>query len=236
MHVAEPAARLERMPAGAGSFRSLLRELAMSMNGTFVLLALVVGVTWCALIGATLGISILRDGRPTAALAHHSSGNSYSIYELNWQVPTAFGSLTVSDARITQGALAEISLQAYSEDQPPVPPDKLQISLSLNMANNQPEAVASPPLDAFRLVSTYGSEADRVSGLSSLPGTLQPNASSTGTLVFAAPQDGSVLWLEYRERPDDRPVRIALGWARELPISDTQTFSVSPVAVDAAGS
>jgi hypothetical protein len=186
MHVAGPI----------GQIRSTRPVSESLLHDQSVLLAIIAAVTWLALLGAGLSTFILRgNARPVATQAHHARP-SYAVYELQWPVPTRFGSLTVTTADISEPSA-----------------DTIQVQVALSLSNEQDVSVDAPRLEAFRVVSTLGGVAETVPHATSAPATLAARSTGLARLAFLAPVDGSVLWLEYRERPDEWPIRVALGYA-----------------------
>ncbi|HEY0582121.1 MAG TPA: hypothetical protein VGE94_08050 [Chloroflexota bacterium] len=186
MHVAEPI----------GQIRSTRPVSESLLNDQSVLLAIVAAVTWLALIGAGLSTFILRGNTRPVATQAHQARPSYAVYELHWPVPTSFGSLTVTTADMSEPGA-----------------DTIQVQVALSLSNEQDLSVDAPRLEAFRVVSTLGGVAETVPHATSAPATLAAQSTGLARLAFLAPVDGSVLWLEYRERPDEWPIRVALGYA-----------------------
>jgi hypothetical protein len=225
MHVAEPAARLNPTRTSSGwSVRPLFDDLTSVLSRQAVLLALIVGVTWLALIGAALAAAILSDQTPR--VPGHGSGPSYELYEIGWAVPTAFGSLTLDSAGLNGIGVRQSPLNPVDPDEPISNPDKVQLQLSLSLSNQQAQRVAAPRAEDFRLVTTWNSLGDRVPELSQMPAFIDAQSTAQAQLTFMAPQDGSVLWLEYRQGQSQRPVRIQLGWANEIPQYATEPIPV----------
>ena len=188
MHSALPGT--QSRPVAAWAAVSLLGPL----NGQHLLLAVVAGVTWLALIGSILGSDILSAGSGGAAHGH-SGLPSYAAYNMQEQVPTSFGSLSVTRADVT-----------------PVD-DLVEVHVSMRVLNTQDAQVDAPRVEDLRLINTSGAEAKPKPFGWSGPAVLIAHSSATIDLTYLAPPDLGLLWLEYRDPGIQWPLRVVVGSA-----------------------
>jgi hypothetical protein len=175
----------------AGSGRVAARAAASPrrlLSSQHVLLAVIGGVTWLALIGAALSDSIVSQG---AAASHHSLP-SYAAYDARQAAPTSFGTVSVSLTDLT-----------------PMD-DSVQLDVSVHADNTQDAQIDAPRLEDLRLVNTLGAVVNPVPGKWSGPAVLIAHSSATIELEFVAPRDAGLLWLEYRDPSGEWPIRVAL--------------------------
>ena len=166
------------------------------LTGQTVLIALIAGVTWLALVGGVLSSYIL-----SSSSASHHLPIAYAAFDRSQAVPTGYGSFTVSRADLIGSA------------------DSVQVDLTLSVTNTQDSQVDAPRLEDFRVVTTAGAEAARLPNRWSGPSVLIPQSTSAVTFGFQAPPDAGLLWLEYRDPQSAWPTRVVLG-AAQLPASE----------------
>jgi hypothetical protein len=166
------------------------------LNGQHALLAVIAGVTWLALIGGVLSTYILSEGSGGGTHGH-SSLPSYVAYNTQEVVPTAFGALSVTGAKVTPLADA----------------DSVEVHVSMSVDNNQDEQIDAPRFEDVRLINTHGAEGKPKVGGWSGPAVLIGHSSATVDLTFLAPRDMGLVWLEYREPAARWPIRVVLGSA-----------------------
>jgi hypothetical protein len=185
MQIASPDARSGRLSAWAAAYPRHL------FSGQHVLIGVIAGVTWLALIGGVLSDYIFSQG---AAASRHSLP-SYVAYNTLQAAPTSFGSLLVTRADLTTSA------------------DGVQLDVSLHVDNTRDTQVDAPRLEDLRLINTLGAQANVAIARWSGPAVLIPHSSGTVDLEFLAPRDAGLLWLEYRDPSGQWPIRVALGGA-----------------------
>lgn len=163
-------------------------------GGQYVLVAVIAGVTWLALMGGLLSTYIVSNGPSHAG---HSSLPSYVAYNAGEVVPTAFGSVSVTDADVSPPAAAD--------------PDSVEVHVALRVDNNQDDQIDAPRFEDVRLINSHEAEARPKSGGWSGPSVLIGHSSATVNLTFVAPRNLGLLWLEYREPDAAWPVRVVVG-------------------------
>ena len=192
MHVGQPGTQTISPVRASG-------RVSLVQNGGQVLaIAFIAGVTWLALIGATLGWSIVGE-RVTSTLASALPFNA-ATYQVEQRVPTPFGSLSVT--------AVDPDAAGTSED---APPDQVQVQVFISLSNERDGAVWSPTVEEFRVVSARGTQAEPLARLSLGTAVLYPHTNNSLRLGFLVPRDGSPLWLEYRATRAASPIRISLG-------------------------
>jgi hypothetical protein len=164
------------------------------LDGQHLLIAVIAGVTWLALIGGVLSSDILSNG--SGGGARHHSLPSYVAYNTQEVAPTSFGSLSVTRAELTPLA------------------DSLEVHVSIRVDNTQDTQIDAPRLEDFRLINARGAEANPTPGAWSGPAVLMAHSSATVDLTFLALRGVGLLWLEYRDPAGQWPIRVALGSAR----------------------
>jgi hypothetical protein len=180
--------------AGSGPITALTDASPRRLlDGQYALIAMIVGVTWLALIGAALSSYILTEGSGGGA-GHHSLP-SYAAYNTQEAAPTSFGSLLVTRSELT-----------------PVG-DSVEVHVSMRVDNNQDAQIDAPRLEDLRLIDTHEAEANPKPGAWRGPAVLIAHSSATVDLTYLAPQDVGLLWLEYRDPAGQWPVRVVLGSA-----------------------
>ena len=178
-------------------------ELALAPRqpraGQWLLTAFMVGVTWLAVLGAVMSTSILRGNETSSGRRPVRANAPGVVYEMNEEAPTSFGSITGS-------ALDLVNSDGATE-----------VSFSITLANNQNVDVQAPEVEDFKVVNNRGEEGVYLGGNWTSEPVLRAQSSTSADLRFAAPLEGGILSLEYRERNADQPIRIALGYATERP-------------------
>lgn len=182
---------------GAGSWSvAALAEASPRrlLDGQHVLIAVIAGVTWLALVGGILSSDILSAGAAGGG-SHHSGLPSYAAYNSQELVPTSFGSLQVTRADLTP--LTDVT----------------EVHVSMHVVNNQDAQIDAPRFENLRLINTHEAEAKPRPGGWSGPAVLVGHSSATIELTYEAPRDMGLLWLEYRDPALRWPLRVVLGSA-----------------------
>jgi hypothetical protein len=162
-----------------------------------------------AIAGAIIGANVIGTG-DTSALQPPA-------YGINDNVPTSFGVLAVKDVSLLAGLNAEDLGFVTHGVGDLVPPDKEQAEISLILTNTTGKAVSYSFVDEFRVVTSSGVEADRLSGLSAPVGKLSGHSSLTTQLRFMTARDGGALILEYHEAGVRHTSRILVGVTDQAP-------------------
>ena len=173
--------------------------------------AVVVAVAALAAVGAAIGLQTFGSsgdrGRVPAAVAHaHPSDIARAL-------PTSFGALAVLRVEAIPGLTAK-QLAGVTHFPSYVSPDKMQVQVSIQLANRLDRPTAYDPA-RFRLAVGRRPAVPPTSA-SIRAGTLQPHAAIEGIVIFVVPRAArpTRLWLEFRERAGARPVRADLGEVR----------------------
>ncbi len=184
---------------------------ARSTRPILILLACVVGL---AAIGGYLAINAFTQSA-TGWGAASSPSNTFAV---NQAIPTSFGSVTVAHVEQIDG-LTDEQMGSMSQGMgigSLVPPDKVQIEVSVTLTNRLDYPVPYAP-DAFALLTSKSNEPLSDDWTSIQPGLLQPKSSLEATFRFITARDASQLWLGFREDASDKPVRVNLGQTDQAP-------------------
>jgi hypothetical protein len=185
--------------AGSKPLAATLKEAfpRSLLNGQHALVAVIAAVTWLAMIGGVISSDILTTG--SDGLAGHSGHSSlpvYAAYNIQERVPTSFGSLQVTHADLT------------SQD------DQVQVHVLLQVDNDEDAQIDAPRFEDLRLINTLGAiQAKPKPGGWSGPAVLLGHTSATVDLMYLAPANMGVMWLEYRDRGTQWPLRVDVGSA-----------------------
>jgi hypothetical protein len=182
MHIALPGTSSRPVAALAVASRPVL-------NGQHALIAVIMGVTWLALIGGVLANSILSSG---GGASHHTAV-FYIAYNSGEVVPTSFGSMSVATADLTTQA------------------DLVEVHLSMRVDNKQDTQIDAPRFEDLRLLNSDGVEAKPKSGGWSGPAVIIAHSSATVDLTYLAAADMGLLWLDYRDAAGPYPIRVIVG-------------------------
>lgn len=166
------------------------------VSGEHVLMVVIGGVTWLALIGGVLSTSILSDGAPAAG-GHSHYQPAYVAYNAGEVVPTDFGALVVTGAEVSPPA---------TEDA-----ETLEVHVTLRVDNNQDAQIDAPRFEDVRLINSQATEARPKARGWSGPAVLIGHSSATVDLTFLAPRNLGLMWLEYRQSAGQSPARIVVG-------------------------
>lgn len=182
---------------------------ALSARVLLVLLSFVVGL---AAIGGYLAISAFTQSASSWG-AGTSPSNAFAVGQA---VPTSFGSVTVTHVEQVNG-LTDEQLGGMSHGIGSfVPPDKVQVEVSVTLTNRLDYLVPYAP-DAFALLTNKSNDPVGEDWSSIQPGLLQPRSNIEATFRFITARDDSQLWLGFREDASDKPVRVSLGQADQAP-------------------
>jgi hypothetical protein len=158
------------------------------IRGQNLLIGIVVGTTWLAVIGGLLSYYILLG-----ATQHSHLLTGYAAHNLLERAPTAFGTVAVSNAVMVptqNGVQVEVSMQAV---------------------NDQDSQVAAPSVEELRLVDTAGDSITLGPARWQGPAFLVPHSSTTINLQYVVQYGAGLVWLEYRDPLGQWPTRVALG-------------------------
>lgn len=193
----------------SGRYRGKTNGGARSTRPLVVLLSFVVGL---AAIGGYLAISAF-----TQSASGWGAGTSPSdAFAINQQIPTSFGSVFVSHVEQVNG-LTDEQLGGMSHGIGSfVPPDKVQVEVSVTLTNRLDYPVPYAP-DAFALLTSKSGDPVVETWSSVQAGLLQPKSSIDATFRFITARDDAQLWLGFREDASDTPIRVSLGHADQAP-------------------
>jgi hypothetical protein len=164
-----------------------------------------------ALVGAALaaGIAFTRSDHTVASVAALSAAD-----DLGRELRTSFGALTVVSVQQIRG-LSPKELAGFTHFPSYVPPDKMQVRVSLQLSNLLPKPVRYSA-GQFRLRVGDGPRI-APSRVSMRSGTLEPSAAVDQTFSFVVSRTnrrGTQLVLEFRDRGGDPPLIVRLGTVR----------------------
>jgi hypothetical protein len=120
--------------------------------------------------------------------------NDVMAYDVNDLAPTSYGSLT------------ETLVHVNNSD------EQAELDVTLSVDNQQLLPISAPTLSQLRVVNQDGAEASYLGGTWQNTQIVLPHTSASGEFRFAAPTTGGMFVLEYRERPDETPIYIAVGY------------------------
>jgi hypothetical protein len=187
MHIALPG-------AGSGPVSALAEASPRSLlDGQYVRLAVIAGVTWLALVGGVLSTYIL-SGAGGGPSRHYTP--AFAAYDMREVVSTSYGLVVVTDAEQTPTS------------------DLVEVHVSMVAENKLDGPADAPRIEDLRLINTQGVEARPKPGAWSGPAVLAAHSSATIDVTYEARKDMGLLWLEYREPVASYPLRFSLGVER----------------------
>jgi hypothetical protein len=161
---------------------------AQLISGQKLLIGIIVGTTWLAVIGGLLSYYILQG-----ATQHSHSLPGYAAFNLLDRAPTAFGTVSVSSAVLVPTQ------------------DGVQVDVSVQAVNNQDSQVDAPSVEELGLVDGAGDSITIAPARWQGPAFLVPHSSSTIELQYVVKDGAGLVWLEYRDPLGQWPIRVALG-------------------------
>lgn len=185
------------------------------------LAVLCVLATAMALTGAVLAAGIFARGVPQPETPEPTTTGPFTIGET---AQTSFGVVAVEAVDRLKGLTAKDLAGMVHGISGYVPPDKVQVQVSLTMRNLLPEPTRWSP-EQFRLVAASSERAARTAkgraaiSSSARPGELQPDAGLDARVAFLVPRNGKKLFLQYRERAASAPMVFDLGRSTGRPPS-----------------
>ena len=181
------------------------------LSGQLPVLGVVAGSVALAGAGAILALGILIAGR--------GGIRDPPAYEVGRDAVTSFGTVAIQQVELLGGLSAQDLGGMTHGVQNLVPPDKVQLQLSILLTNSSPRPVLYALTDQFRLVSETGDDAEQLPGLAAPIGSLPGHSSLSAVLRFMAPRDSDDLFLEFRDPGEERPVRIHIVAGDRVPQS-----------------
>jgi hypothetical protein len=162
------------------------------------------------LLGALQAVRLVADGAETNA-QQAAPVVAPRVDDVGRDVPTSFG-VVAAESVSTLGGLGARPLAGVTHGiQSLVGPQEMQVQVLVALTNELSRPVAySPHRFALRVGGSANLRRPRASTL--LPGTLQPEASIEGRLVFVAPRSRGRLVLRFSD--SNRSIPIDLGRAR----------------------
>jgi hypothetical protein len=185
------------------------------------LAALAAVVTAMALAGAIISAGIFVRGVPPAETP---APTKTGPFEMGETAQTRFGVVAVEAVDRLKGLTARELAGMNHGISGYVPPDKVQVQVSVTMRNLLPETTRWSP-EQFRLVTASSLRAATVANgrgaisSSARPGTLQPDAGLDTRIAYLVPRNRKGLYLQYREKPGDAPLVFDLGKSTGRPAS-----------------
>jgi hypothetical protein len=185
-----------------------------------VVAVVLVATVAMAAAGALIAVNMIATGQPAAPAPKLLPGPFGTAQD----IPTSFGVVAVEHAEKINGTTAKALGGNTHGISGFVAPNKVQIQASITLTNLLDKPVAYDPRQ-FRLL--VGAERKPVKSVKSnlLPGTLQPDASIDGRLIFVAPRTGSKLWIEFDDPARAKPVLIDLGRTGKTPADAFDGFN-----------
>ncbi len=181
------------------------------------LLVVVAGGVTLAAVGAALAVGMLATSRVAPGEA--------PAFGVGRDAPTSFGSISVQEIALTDGlSAADLGGMTHGVTSL-VPPDKLQVQVSLLLTNGTARSVDFAPARQFRLVSAAGVEAEQVRGGLGDGDRALPGHSSLATVLrFNAPRlTDDDLFLEFFDPGQARLVRIRVGPNNRAPPGELES-------------
>jgi hypothetical protein len=185
-----------------------------------VVAAVLLATLALAATGAIIASNIIATGAPAAPAPKLLPGPFGTAQD----IPTSFGVVAVEHAEKINGTTAKDLGGNTHGIGGFVPPNKVQVQASITLTNLLDTPVAYDPRQ-FRLL--VGAERKPLKTVKSnmRPGTLQPDASIDGRLIFVAPRTGSKLWIEFADPGRAKPLLIDLGRTGKTPANAFDGFN-----------
>jgi hypothetical protein len=165
-----------------------------------------------AVAGAVIAANIIATGVPVAPAPPQLPGPFGTAQD----IPTSFGVVAVEHAEKINGTTAKELGGNTHGISGFVAPNKVQVQASVTLTNLLDKPIAYDPRQ-FRLLVGADRKAVRSVKSNMRPGTLQPDASIDGRLIFVAPRTGSKLWIEFADPGRAKPLLIDLGRTGKTP-------------------
>lgn len=155
-------------------------------GGQSVLIVVIAGVTWLAMMGAYVSSYIL--GHPVELIS-----KSYDTYAMTDVAPTSYGSISITSADLSTDA------------------DTTTATLSLRLDNIRSRGVEAPQVEELKLVDATGKQVSRPAAVAwNGPAFVAAEASARVDITLEAPADAGPLWLQYQNVRGSEPIRFAL--------------------------
>ena len=165
-----------------------------------------------AVAGAIIASNIVARGVPAAPAPKPLPGPFGTAQD----IPTSFGVVAVEHAEKINGTTAKELGGNTHGISGFVAPNKVQVQTSVTLTNLLDRPIAYDPRQ-FRLLVGAERKPARSVKSNMRPGTLQPDASIDGRLIFVAPRTGSKLWIEFTDPGRAKPLLIDLGRTGKTP-------------------
>jgi hypothetical protein len=181
---------------------------------------LVAAVSAMALTGAVIAAGIVAQRTPPETPAPTRSG----LFTIGETARTGFGVVAVEGTDRIKGLTSKQLAGMNHGISGYVPPDKVQVGVSVTMKNLLPDTVKWSPAQ-FRLVTAsragtaLTAKGRAAMSSSAKPGDLQPDAALDTRIAFVVPRDDKHLFMQFRETPGARPVVFDLGRSTGRPAS-----------------
>lgn len=165
-----------------------------------------------AVAGAVIASNLIATGVPATPAPKPLPGPFGTAQD----IPTSFGVVAVEHAEKINGTTKRELGGSTHGISGFVAPNKVQVQASVTLTNLLDKPVDYDPRQ-FRLL--VGKDRKPVRSVKSnlLPGSLQPDASIDGRLIFVVPRTGSKLWIEFTDPGRAKPLLIDLGRTGKTP-------------------
>jgi hypothetical protein len=176
------------------------------------LATLVTAVLALALAGAVISAGVFARGVPEETPAP-TTGGPFAVGDT---ARTGFGVLAVESVDRLKGLTAKQLAGMNHGISGYVPPDKVQVQVSVTMRNLLTRTSRWSPTQ-FRLVTAstagaaIGAKGRGAVSSTARPGVMQPDAALDARLAFVVPRNGKGLYLQFRERAGSEPIVFDLG-------------------------
>lgn len=176
-------------------------------------LAVLVGaVVAMTLAGAVIAAGIVARGVPVETPSPTVTG-PFTIGET---ARTSFGVLAVESAGRLKGLTAKELAGMTHGISGYVPPDKVQVQVSVTMRNLLRDPSRWSPSQFHLVTASRPATAAVAKGRAAIsssarPGRLQPDAALDARIAFLVPRNGKKLYLQFRETPASKPLVFDLG-------------------------
>jgi hypothetical protein len=151
-----------------------------------VLIAVIAGVAWLAMMGAYVSSYVL--GHPVELIA-----KSYATYGMTDVAPTSYGSISITSADLSTDAGTTTA------------------TVSVRLDNVLNHGVEAPQVEELKLVDATGKQVSRPAAVAwNGPAFMAPEATARVDITLEAPADAGPLWLQYQNVRGRDPIRFAL--------------------------
>jgi hypothetical protein len=156
------------------------------VGGQGVLIAVIAGVAWLAMMGAYVSSYVL--GHPVELIP-----KTYETYGLTDVAPTSYGSISIASADLS------------TDD------GITTAAVSVQLDNIRSRGVEAPQVEELKLVDGTGKQVSRPAAVAwNGPAFVAAEATARIDITLEAPADAGPLWLQYQNVRGSEPIRFAL--------------------------